>query len=592
MPQSPKVRCAKRPTRPTRPGAGRARALCAGLLAGLLVGSGASAQDSGAARRLPLERQPPLPSEPAPEAPAPLVLPPIPPARRPDALSSGLRVHVRAYRFEGNRVIDDEELAAVAAPWTDRTLSSEELLDLRDALTRTYGDRGYVTSGAEIPDQPVVDGVIEIRIVEGRLGDIEVRGNRWFREGPLRDRLAVAMRDPVNVADVQEQLQLLQRDARIRAVNASLVPGERFGESRLVVRVEEELPFFLSAGGANDRAPSIGDEFGKVRSGHRNLLGFGDALSAAFDTSEGLSDWEVRYELPFTPQGTALELFAEGSRSEVVRPPFDGIGIKSEYSTYGVSLRHPLVHTLRDELVVGITGERRRSATELGGDPASFVPGAEDGVSKVFALRVFQAWTHQSADQVIALRSTVSVGLDGLGATVHGKASVPDGRYLAWLGQAQWVRRLDWPTPRTLAIARADLQLSDDPLLSLEQFSIGGVRSVRGFPENQFVRDNGLVASLETRVPIWQSAGRNAVLELAPFVDYGWAWNRRRTGRSSEGPGRSSEVLASAGLGLRYGMGERASAYAYWGGRLKKVERVGSNLQNHGFHIGGTIELF
>ena len=57
--------------------------------------------------------------------------------------------------------------------------------------------------------------------------------------------------------------------------------------------------------------------------------------------------------------------------------------------------------------------------------------------------------------------------------------------------------------------------------------------------------------------------------------------------------GRDSAVLASAGLGLRYRVAGRLSAYVYWGGRLKKVERIdSSDLQNHGFHVGVSFELF
>jgi hemolysin activation/secretion protein len=569
-----------------------------------LLASPASAQEAEGTRRRPLERQPTLPAEPVPDEPARLELPPIPRSARPDALSSGLRTYVREYRFEGNRAIEDAELAAVAAPWTGRAITSEELLALRDALTRHYVERGYVTSGALIPDQSVEDGVIELRIVEGRLTDIEIQGQRWFRETTLRNRLAAGTSDPVNVAELQEQLQLLQRDVRIRATHARLVPGEQLGESRLVVRIEEEHPFFLSLGAANDRSPSIGDEFGRLRTGHRNLLGLGDAFSVAFNGSEGLSDWEGRYALPVSPHGTLLELFAEGSHSEVVNGPFRDAEIESEYSAYGASLRHPLLRTTRDELVIGLTGERRRSSTEIFGRETSFGPGSEDGVSKVFALRAFQEWTRQTRDQVIAVRSIVSFGLDAFDATTHSDSSVPDGRYVAWLAQGQWARRLDWPARETLAIARADLQLSDDPLLSLEQFSIGGLRTVRGFPENQVVRDNGFVASIEVRIPIWRNVRRGAVLELAPFVDYGWVWDRRRHRRvfrfDQDPPtevlasaGRDSAVLASAGLGLRYRVAGRLSAYVYWGGRLKKVERIdSSDLQNHGFHVGVSFELY
>lgn len=78
--------------------------------------------------------------------PQPPVLPPLPdlPAQ-PERPSSGLAVFVREIRIEGNTAFSDEALAPVVAPFEDRTITTEELLDLRDRLTRTYVEAGYIT---------------------------------------------------------------------------------------------------------------------------------------------------------------------------------------------------------------------------------------------------------------------------------------------------------------------------------------------------------------------------------------------------------------------------------------------------------------
>ena len=58
---------------------------------------------------------------------------------------------VREFRTSGNTVIPDRELAEVTAPYAGRAITTEELLDVRDALTRLYVERGYVNSGAIVP---------------------------------------------------------------------------------------------------------------------------------------------------------------------------------------------------------------------------------------------------------------------------------------------------------------------------------------------------------------------------------------------------------------------------------------------------------
>jgi hemolysin activation/secretion protein len=57
-------------------------------------------------------------------------------------------------------------------------LTTEDLEALRLALTHLYVEHGYITSGAIIPDQTVTDGVITLDLIEGRLHDIEVAGQR------------------------------------------------------------------------------------------------------------------------------------------------------------------------------------------------------------------------------------------------------------------------------------------------------------------------------------------------------------------------------------------------------------------------------
>ena len=61
---------------------------------------------------------------------------------------------------------------------------------------------------------------------------------------------------------------------------------------------------------------------------------------------------------------------------------------------------------------------------------------------KVQAYEVVADWLDQGQQQAVALRSTFSGGLDALGATEN-PGEVPDGQFFAWLGQAQWVRRID-----------------------------------------------------------------------------------------------------------------------------------------------------
>jgi len=189
------------------------------------------------------------------------------------------RVFVRQINVTGNTVFSEADLAAVTTMYVNRYLTSEDLEALRLALTRLYVNAGYINSGAVLPDQTVTAGVITFHIIEGTLTSVMVEGNRWFREGYLRQRLTLGVMPPLNIGTLQERLQLLQQDDRIERLDAELSPGVQLGESMLHVCVAERLPFFVALEFNNYQSPTIGAERGLITVAHRNLTGHGDVLN-------------------------------------------------------------------------------------------------------------------------------------------------------------------------------------------------------------------------------------------------------------------------------------------------------------------------
>ncbi len=525
----------------------------------------------------PAERalETPSPASPEREHPGPaLALPPLPaPTEAERAQLSQLpRVVVRVFRVTGSTIFSEADVARVTAPYLGRPLGSETLIELRDRLTQLYVDAGYVSSGAQLPDQEVREGIVEYRIVEGRLADVGVEGNRWFRDGYLISRLERGAREPLDVAALERELQRLQADPRIRRVDAALLPGERPGDARLRVRVEEESPFFAALTFDNHESPSIGAYVGRLDLADRNLTGSGDELRASVSGSAGLLDYEVGYELPVTRWGTTVGAWFRSGESDVIEEPFDAVNIASESRTIGLALRQPLELSRESQLEFALLAEYRESETFLLGEPFPFSPGTDDGHSKVAVLRFRQDYVYRDLAQVVALRSQISFGTKALGAT-HNSGSVPDGQFFAWLAQLQWVRRFG----SVELLARTDLQVASSALLSLEQFSVGGHASVRGYRESQLVRDNGVLASLELRVPLWRN--HSSAVQLAPFVDIGHAW-------SASSGGLGARTLASTGVGLRVAFGRHLRGELYWAEALNAVAQPADrDLQDSGVHF-------
>jgi len=498
------------------------------------------------------------------------------------ALSSGIEVFVREFRVVGGREIEPEALARALSPYTGRKIGSEELLAARDAVTELYRQRGYLTSGALLPDQRVEDGVVELRVIEGVLDEVEVSGARGFRAGFLRERVLGPRGETLEIGALERRLQRLQQDPRIRRLDAHLEPGTGPGHSRLRLRVEEEQPWELALDAANDAAPSLGGLRSSLRLGHRNLTGSGDALELEVSRVHGLSDLELGYTLPLGRRDTELGLRYARSRSEIVEDPFDDLDVRSRGVTYGAGLTQPLWRDLGGDWTAGIVLEHERSELRIEGEPFALHFAGEGDEERVTALRHFQQLVLRSESQVFAARAQASLGIDWFGATIAPSSApgsdIPDGRFLVGLLQLQWAGRLDrWLEGSQLRL-RLDAQLARDALLSLERIAIGGAHSVRGYHENELVRDNGVVASAELALPLWRDALGQDRAQLVPFFDFAKAWNRDRIA--------TLESIASIGLGIRCWPTDRLQLEAFWGAPLRDVPgRDGDALQDAGFHL-------
>ncbi|MEB3359414.1 MAG: ShlB/FhaC/HecB family hemolysin secretion/activation protein [Synechococcales bacterium] len=424
-------------------------------------------------------------------------------------------------------------------------LSFAQLLRARSAITQLYINCGYITSGAILPPQTPVDqnNTVTIQVVEGSLEAINVTGARRLNSSYVRSRLAIATDAPLNQQDLLQALQLLQLDPLIRRIAAELQAGTRPSTNILQVEIVEADSFRTEVDLNNDRTPSIGSFERGISLTEANLLGLGDGLTVGYTNTSGSNGVTASYQIPVNPRNGAVTLSYGYTHSNVIEPPFDILGISADSFTYELGFRQPLYQTPSTEFALGLSLSRQETQTRLSFDdigPFPLSPGADDeGRTRVTAVRFTQDWVRRSPRQVLAARSQFSLGLDFLGSTVNEVA--PDSRFFAWRGQGQWVRQLD--SAGTLVLARTDGQLTDDPLVPLEQFGLGGQDTVRGYRQDALLTDNGIFASLELQYPIVRSRQLGGRLYLVPFVNAGTGWNV-----TSQDPDPST--IVGTGLGL------------------------------------------
>ncbi|MEM8642050.1 MAG: ShlB/FhaC/HecB family hemolysin secretion/activation protein [Cyanobacteria bacterium P01_G01_bin.54] len=542
------------------------------------------------------------------EPPQPLPLPEAPP--NPDFVSPSLElpefpnqcqteIFVTEVKVIAEHpVLTEENLQPIKENYTQRSLSCAELIRLGFAVAKAYQTANYSITDAitEIPPetQTAGRGIVHVVITETRIDEIIVQGLRdqggatlvtpelqRLKASYVRSRLPTSA--PLNLNDLREALQLLGLDPTIDNLQAELRTDVTPGRSTLVVNIKEAKTLNPQFTADNDRSSSVGSESQRLGFQTNNATGNGDRLAAGFTHSEGSNGLDVSYTLPINPRNGTVGLSHSRSQSRIIEDPFSILDIESSSVTTELTLRQPLTRRIRndqfEELALGLTLSLRDGQTSLLDIPFPLSLGAEsDGTTKTTVLRFFQDYTRQSATEVLALRSQFNLGLDWFDATINqqiaGVTFIPDSRFLSWQGQAQWIKILD---RNTLWLTRGRVQLADQGLLSSEQFSSGGGKTVRGYRRDLLSSDNGLEFSTEVWFPIFEFVDGSAV-QLTPFFDYSLGWN------SADRTEPSPNQLASVGLGLRWAK-DTFTLRLDWGLPLIQVEGERDNLQENGLHF-------
>jgi hemolysin activation/secretion protein len=516
----------------------------------------------------------PAPAEPLPEGPALFFL--------------------REVRLVGATVLDEAAVQAVAAPFLNRPVSASGIEAIRRGLSQAYVDRGYLTSGVVIPPQTIENGVLTLAAVEGEITAIRIEGAETYRPGFIERRLRRGLTRPVQLPPLERAQQLLLLEPYINRLDLDLQPGAVPGEAVLNARVQEKPRWGLSF----DLGNTVSPELGRARAGGQasvgNLLGVGDVLGVRygriFNDGNGLNDYGVGFSLPILSDDTRVSLSYDRSNRALTTGVISTLDIRSEYDSLSFGISRPFWRTPESGFSMGLALERRRARNFLLGEPFDFVAGANSGRTNVTALRFSQDFVDRTADRVIAFRSTFSQGLSWLGATDPETefAGQANPRFFAWLGQAQYVQRL---LGAAEFVARASLQLSDDPLYPIEQFSIGGISTVRGYREGLVSADNAFAGTLELRVPVFtlpvpflSREPLDGTVQFVPFIDRGAAWNTRR-------PSPEISDITGIGGGVRWLAGSGVIAELYLAAALRNVD-AGNSLQDQGIHFRITALVF
>lgn len=530
---------------------------------------------------LPQPTKPENPREKELERPTPLL--PLP--KDPDE-----QITVQKVLVSGSTILTPQEINTLVEPLEGRLVTVLKLRQIADKITEIYLDRGYVTSRAILPSQNIGDGIVEIKVIEGILGEIQIEGTKRLHNSYIESRIRLGERKPLDSARLEKKLRLLRGNPLFENLEASLRQSEIDGESILIIRVTEKKPLELSMNVDNYSSPSVGSERTGWTALHRNLTGRGDLFVASYNTTRLFDDesdvFDFIYNLPINAMNGTLQARVAPNSNRIGQEFLKDFKITGTTDVYEFSYRQPILRNPQQEFALSLGLSYQRTKNFLDDELFNFADPKnteDDGINSTTVIRLGQDYVRRDSLGAWALRSQFNIGTGLFDATVR-KDPQPDGHFLSWLGQVQRVQRL---SNNHLLIVQGDLQLSSTGMLPYQQFIIGGGLSLRGYAQNVRSGDSGFRFSIEDRITVYRDELGLPLIQFTPFIDIGAVWNNGSNPNNESLP--DQRFLAGAGIGLIWQILPQVDLRLDYGLPLIHLDDRRNNAQDSGFYFSVIV---
>ena len=456
---------------------------------------------------------------------------------------------INEFRVLGNTVLPIRDIERAVYPYAGAGKSIDDVQAARGALEKAYHDAGYGTVFVDIPEQDVGPGIVRLRVTEGKLDRVKVSGARYVSGRKILEEIPVAREGAVpSLPSLQHQLATANAENADRTITPVLKAGRTPGTVDLDLQVHDALPLHFGLT-LNDRyTPETTHLRSTFDLSYGNL--FQDFQSLAFEyqtAPERRADERVlslTYIAPLWFGHNLLAVYGIDTNSNVAA--VGSLSLLGVGRVYGVHFIHPFAdngRALSQNLNFGADYKDFTQTVNLVGSPPDKTPIRYINWSLVYSLSSFAAQRDSS------LNLGVDWGIRGLPNSTSQfdfKRFGARGDYLYLKGTAEHRESLFLGTSVNVRFAG---QLAASPLVSNEQFGLGGVDTVRGYIESIVLADSGINAGVEFRTPTWNFGHNGADNHIGGFVFYDAGYASIRDPLPQQ---TSSFMLDGVGLGMRF----------------------------------------
>jgi hemolysin activation/secretion protein len=452
---------------------------------------------------------------------------PKPPQPRPALpISPTLKVRVSKFTFSGNTLYTDAQLAEVVREFVGKELDFEGLNDAATKVRAFYRSSGYFLAQAYLPQQAIREGSVEIAVIEGRIGVVELQRrpatqlSEWLLAGILNAHLQSG--DIITETSLERPL-LLINDLPTAAVTSEIRPSQTVGAADLRVNVDQGVGLFNGFVDFDNQGSRFTGEYRLGASLNlNNPMTIGDQLTLrGFTTDEDMFFARVAYLAPVGFWGTRLGV-STARFNYYLRKDFAPLLANGDGMVSSVFAFHPFYRTRNTNVIAQFAYEHKNlhdridsTRTEevrvIDASKAGVVGDFRDGVLGG-GLNAFSAtYTHGHLELEPPSLAQADAGPTGLKT---------QGIFRKWNFE---FKRLNRVTDNASVLFAFTGQQASKNLASAEKLALGGPNGVRAYPVGEAIADNAQIYSIEGRYILPGAKVFDGDFMFSAHYDYGRA---------------------------------------------------------------------
>ena len=426
-----------------------------------------------------------------------------------------VKVFVKEFTFDGNKKYPTSEFLKLVENKINKELNYADLRNILQDISFYYRSKGYLAT-AFLPEQDITDGKVQIFIVEGRIGKVEIKADAKKKLNISRERISrfifnkIKANEILNIVQLARNIRNLNNTPGINAI-AQLVEGDQLGETDLIISASNTKTLNTTSLVDNNGSRSSGYERVTNIFNFDSVLNKGERFSFTDVITQGSHYYAGSVTLPVGYNGLSSTLRISKMMYDLGAPfhSTDPTGYSTEFF---LGFNKELMIKPNKGLTSSLSFSRNDYVNDLntGSNSDKDIVKTSSNLTFNNQDKFFSGGTNTLS--LTGIYGVLDLSDNASNFETDHLTAKSDGEYWKLSLNANRFQRI---TDSVSAVFKFNGQYTDKNLDGAEQISLGGPTAVRAYPSNEAAGDQGFVASLEFN----KSLTKNKKITF--FYDYG-----------------------------------------------------------------------